>query len=331
MFRGFPTATPLPALISERLGPLYERVAFELAPKNFYFEHANQAPPGFPGLRKNAPFPSGAGVVLRGFAFGFDHVEPKPSVLDAERPGCGASLVARDGSMCPSVLYPGVSLSEAQARELMAILQAKNPTQKVVPNGYGWRFGVLALDQRGVPLAQVLVDADVIKLFSIPGSGEVDYLSDARRTRLRTLLAELGLFQPLDAELAALDRRQQELDGELHDARFLPSDSGLAVDLRLRELDARQRAILCAWREQVFRRGPIHAQGGIECNDHTAFVGLDYAQCQSEFPQCDARVSEIESCLRRQRFDVCSERPASASCRTLRGCLPGIRATPAPG
>ena len=183
---------------------------------------------------------------------------------------------------------------------------------------------MVAFDERGVPVSELVIDRDAIK-FS-PNAGNIEYFSPARRTALRSLLSEIGALPPSDAELETLERRQSDIDGELHAVRFLPNASGVDVRRRSGDLDARERSQLCAWREQVFRNGPVHPDGGVQCRDGAAFVGLDYAHCQSSFPTCgNLDVAQLEACVRRQRFDVCFEQPGAATCRTLRACLPGTR------
>jgi len=326
---------PLPALVAPELADVYADYAREVDPRSWFFAQPQRAPSGFVGLRAHATkFPGGKYAKVRAYRYGGDALYPLSPRLDPYTPGCGVGIVASDGTLCPSVQYPGWDVTAERAEQLFAILNTKNDVPRVVMNGYHFDRGFVVYDANDVPVAQVLINAHVDKLRMTPSLGKpanaVDYLSRARSQELRALLQQLGLGEQ-DPQRSQLLLRQAEADGELHPARYIPFSSGVDGVVPLADTTAPQRSALCAWQQQAWARGAPRSgpdTSGIECEDGWRVTGANYAQCVAEFPSCDATVAEVEACMREQRFFPCLEEAEQQRCRALRSCFWGIRALP---
>ena len=320
----------LPALVSARVATAYAQSASLLDPRQLFFGREQTPPSGFRPLPRWAKaFPGGKHAKVLAFHFANDRLYPGPATLDGTQRGCGGSLVARDGTFCPSVQYPGRALTDMQAEALFQVVNGKDDREVVVMNGYNFDQGFVVLDARDVPVAQVLVDADGMKILTTPrvSPHAVDDLAPPRRQQLRDLLREVGLWRAPDPVLTAELHRQAALDGALHDARFLPFSSGIDRSTRLDSVSTRERASLCGWQQQVWLRGAPRsgADGGsIECPDGWKLGGLGYDSCIALFPACDRAVGDVEDCMRAQRFDSCHDQPAHLHCRELRACFWGL-------
>src|SRR5690348_10729306 len=106
-YRGFPVS--LPALVGPELGPYFEQLALKFEPANWYVWREQTPPPGFRELRKTGKFPGGAFATVRAYEFGYDRSFPRPSVVDRHKKDCGTQALAADGTLCPSVIGPGVA------------------------------------------------------------------------------------------------------------------------------------------------------------------------------------------------------------------------------
>lgn len=328
-YRGFPVAVP--QLVSPMLGPFYERLAEQFDPRHWYLTRDQEAWKGFVPL-SHTPLPSFPGrsfAAVRAFFTANDHVYPAASELDDTVPGCGGSAVARDGTLCPTTLHPGVVLSARQADTFLSIVNAPNDAPRVIMNGYNFTLGLVLFDAKGVPVAEVDVDRDITKLRARPPvrRAEVDTMSPLRRSQMRALLTELGLVADGGERerLFELDQQQEQLDGDRHPVRYIPTASGVDTNVLLNEISSRERTLLCAWQVQVWRRGfPSPRGSGIACDDGTTLIGLSFTQCRLRVPSCPNPVGEIERCMRQQRFDPCLAEEASRPCRRLRPCFWGM-------
>jgi len=256
-----------------------------------------------------------------------DRAYPNGPLLDGDVPGCGAGLLDARGAYCPSVSYPGVTLSEAQIAELLAIANSPNRVPSVVMSGYDFNQGFVFFDDQARPIAQLLVNnhADKVLMTPRPSDDRVDTLEASRRGRLRALLLELGLMSEEDAGLEELWQKQREADGWQHfPLRYLPSKSGVPPEVMLDQVSQEQKRQLCHWFAYVWTSGAPHAGSGIECPDGYTALGQDLRQCISTFPGCHVSTGEVEDCMRRQRADSCYEKPENAHCLAQRECLWGI-------
>lgn len=118
-YRGFPVS--LPPLLSPELGPYYERLAAKLDPQSWYLWLEQTPPRGFRGLRKQGAFPGGPYAVIRAYESGLAGLYPGPPLFAWPERRCVGAL-ASDGTLCPSTVAPGTTLSATQARELIAIV-----------------------------------------------------------------------------------------------------------------------------------------------------------------------------------------------------------------
>jgi hypothetical protein len=149
-------------------------------------------PPGFtpiPAKRKKG-FPGVAFTEVRAFAFDL-------SVSD--RPICEGPLDA-DGSLCSTVVQPGVVLDAAQTKRLLAMFTKKSAwgtgASCFLPH-----HGFVFYDGEGVPVAEISVcflcemmeTAPAIPKAKRAGEGNEYGLSAKSMTALRGLCTELGL------------------------------------------------------------------------------------------------------------------------------------------
>ncbi len=324
----------LPPLVSAELGPHFERLAFKYDPKNWYVWREQTPPRGFRELRKAGKFPGGAFATVHAYELGYDRSHPRPGVVDQHRKGCDSDALAADGTLCPSVIAPGVALSEAQARELFAIVNEVVATSRKTFL-FNFDVGFVVFDTDGKPVAEVSVDDAGSKLWSEPQQSRLraDVLEPGRRERMSKLLGALGLGAPGTALQQELER-QRGLDGKAHAARYLPPASGVAADLALDKTNGAERDGLCAWKELLFREGSPQsdASGG---NGFICADGVDVAAqlpdaCRSEFPSCSATVGEVEACLRQMRFDGYFKQAGGEACAKLRPCFWGMDFTLTP-
>ncbi len=283
-----------------------------------------------PRLRKSGKFPGGASATVRAFEFGYDRAYPLPAVVDGRKEGCGADALAADGPLCPSVVAPGVLLSDAQANELFSIVNEPEQVPRAILNGYNFAFSFVVFDAADTPVAEVNVDYSGVKLWSQPRQSRdtVDTLSSQRRERMGRLLVELGFKLVEGGALSKHDQEQRKLDGNSHPARYLPVSSGLPASLSLARTTDDERDRLCTWKNLLFQLGSPRSDedggSGVECSDGVRAVGGKPSECRSNFPRCSATVGEVEACLRHMRFDPCFEKPGGAACLTLRPCLLGM-------
>jgi hypothetical protein len=325
-YRGFPVS--LPPLLSPELGPYYERLAAKLDPRSWYLWVEQSPPRGFRGLRKRGAFPGGPYTLIRAYESGRAGLYPGPPLFDWPK-GCHGAL-ANDGTLCPSTVAPGLTLSAAQERELIAIVNEVDPVPRVVMNGYNFVHRFVVFDEADVPVAQVSVDLGGIKLWSEPSQKKnaVDTLDPARRERMGRLLAELGLLVPEGSELDRNLQRQGELDGGKAEVRYLPAASGVPLDVPLDRTTPVQRERLCMWQQLLFLKGAPHSAreggSGIECDDGVRAIATGSLDCTLKFPSCSATVGVLEACLRRMRVDPCfAKQPGGEACLELRPCLWG--------
>ncbi|MBK8235371.1 MAG: hypothetical protein IPK74_07440 [Deltaproteobacteria bacterium] len=149
-------------------------------------------PPGFtpiPASRKGA-FPGVAFTEVRAFAFDL-HVD--------ERSVCGMPLDA-DGTPCETVEGPGVVLTEAQTKTLLAMLSSKS-TFGSGSSCFLPHHGFVFYDAAGTPVAELslcFMCAMMVALPSLPKmkpvQGTDTYgLNEKSTARLRALCHELGL------------------------------------------------------------------------------------------------------------------------------------------
>lgn len=332
-YRGFPVS--LPALVSPELGPYFERLAIKHDPKNWYVWREQTAPRGFRELRKAGKFPGGAFATVRAYEFGYDRSYPRPSVVDRNQEDCGVHALASNGTLCPSVIAPGVTLTESQATELFAIVNEVKPGSIAMVHNFNFGLGFVVFDAEDQPVAEISVDRAAVKIWSEPQQslGRADILGPPRSERMQKLLAALGFPVPTPSLEQQLDR-QRKLDGTRHQARYLPVASGVPTELRLDQTNDEQRDHLCTWKELLFRQGsPYRDESsgtGFICPDGVDTAATLPDACRSDFPRCSATVGEVEACLRHMRFDGCFKQAGSETCAKLRSCFWGMDFTLTP-
>ena len=334
---GFPIALPPPqAELVEFFAAQPEAFAWQ----SLYLFHPQPPLRSFGGFATplKGPFPGRKFRHVFFHRFGNDRDFPGQAVLDSSVAGCSDVLLATDGRYCPSVSYPPIELAPGQVTELLAITNQRDKNPKVKSSGWQKELGFVFVDDSGTPIAEIAVGLQSGKVETRPASealSEGDW-GASRWNRLLELVAELDPKPSLSeafTDLLVEQRRRDEhafTDGSfvrVSWARYLPAYSD--VDSRLREMDLsdEQRAIACAWQQLVWLRGvPRSGPGGagLECKDGWNATAFDLAGCQRAFPRCEASMVEVETCMRRQRFDPCFQDPAASHCVAVRQCLWGF-------
>jgi hypothetical protein len=245
-------------------------------------------------------------------------------------------LFARDGTLCPHVIYPSKSLTSDQVSRLLRI--ASNPEFDIPVPGVGimgrprLRCGdaeaaaFVFLDDSESPVADVRVDEECAQweLNPAPEAGweGLAGTTEPERAVLTHLCRELGMpscggtttgqeklryrktsDQPTHSEL------RLELRGLLK--ALLDDQPAIEEAKRLSNVSEAERSLLCAWSARAARIvGALHLSWSsvpsdsdtftlVDSKTHKAIRLLGYADCTKEFPRCDKSVLEARRCLTR--------------------------------
>lgn len=349
-----PSAAPLPdprATELERL--VAERDALS-DPARTYSRLVQKKPPRRYAVPSTGPFPApgrAAKVVL--YAFG-----------RADVAGCGSSTnepFRPDGTLCGDVVAPGVEVQgdeRARIEALVPAAEAALAAQKktghyahrpIVRCGFDAHHAVAFYDAQGNAIAKLLVCFTCGEWIVAPSSEATGGVSPGLMTAdERKTLAEIfdahGLAAwasdgPLADEVRAYERatygteQEPTARGLAKRAERLAPGSGVPGDRAMRALSEDDRRKLCGWvAKEVRPTGEPTRERGYECLDGARWRSqAGDPGCAKTEIRCDAKVSEVEACLRvfREPDHLCAP-PAEvpAACKGLTGCLPGLMRLP---
>jgi hypothetical protein len=265
--------------------------------------------------------------------------------------GCWHAIEA-DGTFSPSVVLPGIELSESQRERLAAILALPEEVGSCCPgDDVGPRVSFVFYDASGQPSAEaryVRLDA-LVAWGRIPG--RTTFLSEDAMAKAHQLFRDIGILLPegtFEHVKQAAWTLFRERTGEGHwvgpntDPIWVPA-FGVAEDAPLKTIDAIHRRRLCAWsavgatfaqyasyvgeapnERHAFRLGE-RSTNGEQANDNGPWgYGRirSWQECQRDFPECDVRLSEALRC--HLIVDSASGSIAGeefASCWPIRHCL----------
>ena len=351
--RPVPTATPVRSAAAERHDASWSLPAPSAPWMDDYFAtgQALRDPKGWVFSAASAPayraayapsarqFPGQAFTTAVAYRYGFD--APKyESLLGKAVLGCEvASPIANDGTLCPAVLLPGIPVPRAVADELVSIVNAPEPIDRVTMCLTHLDFAVLLLDAEGRIVGQLQLSSDDCSaLLPRPWAGGLSsYLGPERRERVRAVMKQLQVGAALSRAQEAELRHQQQLDDESDArthaelasfrARFLPSDAGVSPTLSFEELTTADWRALCAEHAIAWRR--TNTFGLEDPADGSRVYYQSFEQCVAHHPtHCSASVGEVLACSHlRLRGDPTFNEPLHAHCRALRDCSWGFSAT----
>lgn len=247
-----------------------------------------------------------------------------------EQPGCGGAI-APDGTLCPTVVLPGVQLSASQAarlQELAGVAPAVPRTSSCASRAH---HSFVFYDAAGLPAFEYLLD-----LYCGRDSIAEWNLGDATRAGLSALCRDIGLDlcflgdrQAREAASEAFGKRYAE---QLHGGatRLLPVPLDISRDRRLSSLTPAERRRLCAWNIEHTLNW-LEPGGESRQNEAGAQMRLEsFVECTQHFPQCSASIDKVLPCLTEaQRGAPVFAAFSRAVCAEQADCLWGFEFTTA--
>lgn len=303
---------------------LRDPLALALAGAAPIFPRWNRAP------SSQAAFTPREGIKARGFAFQYTWLTERgrkaPPECDGERP----SVIANDGTLCPSVVGEGALLTPEQLTRLLALVRAPGAVTERWRCGYQPHHAFVIFDANDAPIAQIGACFTCGEWRTDPPiAGADDAMGKTLNEGLRQICRELGLGGcGYDLETNARVRNERvahwqyrESHGDLSNETPYPLPdvpSGVAPDKRLDELADHEKRRLCAFHiRRLGERGPGNARDATFCSPTKTLRVLDFTSCLETFPRCDLRVHEAEACVRATNLSVCE--PAGCDDRCLIG------------
>jgi hypothetical protein len=309
-------------------------------PNRMFLAIAQQPPRGFQPIpaRRAGAFPGTSYASIRAYSYRFD--EGLALAADASGP---CDLVARDGSLCPTVNAPGRRLSAAQQERLMALVRGAVFFSE---SGGGASLGraytrcdfdphvaFVWFDSAQRPVGQLEVCFGCDEWDTLPfveGIRGPSVMRPDEHEAVLGLCRELGL----DGCFFGDSSRREAFDR----LRYAPPDSGSpspilswlarppAVDLdqALATTSISERRSLCAW---YARRVAETLNSRVEpdihwtCEDGYRGSLESLSECVDSFPECSVQVREILECA--AQSTICSRQGA---CASHPECLWGVRA-----
>jgi hypothetical protein len=276
-------------------------------------------------------FPGVARFTVRGYAYRYES-----DLLEV--PGChsrsesyqdGDVPLAADGSLCPSVAWPGALLTDEQASRVVTLVRSldRNDERRPTRCAFDPHHAFVFHDEQDAPVAMVLVCFKCNQWRAYPAQPGLDFtLGDHERDILSAVCRELGLGG-CGYDTSTTDRVDEErarwwghqtAQGDFDSGEpyapgprvpFLEVSSGVdpnksVADAARSEADKRR---LCAW----YMRRPIPHDAG--CRDGAAPERVGFAECLRSFPSCAAPVWRAEACVRAATDDPCRREPATVA------------------
>ena len=292
-------------------------------PKNFLF------------IQKTGGFPDKPFAYVRGFRIHSNPVNGAPRP-DTAVPGCtgnGTGVIADDGTLCPEVLLPGVSLSAKQAERLLAFPVGKSTIARRVPRcrvapHHSWVF----YDQRDRPVWSMWIN------FRCRTWSRFDEkLSDEFVQKLRNFCRDTNMVD-CDYGIAEPGRSRQKAALQVWNARYLlpgtspgeplqylrPTPTGIEKTTLIRDLAPNERRLLCQWSAQhsVWQRRLGDTFARQENGQRMVVRVKPWKECVDNFPSCDVPLADVLPCAKlAQQGDPWFRLPAAETCRQHRACL----------
>ena len=242
-----------------------------------------------------------------------------------EQPGCGGA-VAPDGTLCPTVVLPGVELSAAQAGRLAQLAGVEPSVPRTSTCAGRAHHSFVFYDPAGTPVFEYLLD-----LYCGRDSLAESDLGNETRADLAALCRDIGVGLCFLGERVALeaanqafaDRYVEELPNGAK--QLLPVPLDISGDRSLSSLTATERRRLCAWNIEHSINW-LEPGGDPRLNEAGAQMRLqDFVECTERFPECPARLGEILPCMSdAQRGAPVHTSFSDATCLERAECLWGF-------
>lgn len=340
-----PPAAPAPPSSSAAaspppLDPAVEKALAELEhhadPLSTYLVRDPPPVRGFAPIpaKRGGRFPGVAYTEVRGYAYRF--VRPQLQLdgdarCGSEQPG----VLTSKGTLCPTVVAPGVTLTEEQAARLVAIAVQPDPeVQRMVTRcEFDPHHAFVFHDARGVPVAEMLVCFSCGQWVLRPAPQGIAELMGKHEPELRRLCEELGLGGCAigdDAFMEKVSEARRARREQASPVRALGLPAALEIDgtTPLKDLSPRQRRTTCIlMAEHLLSHSMFRPTSGFECakDSRPGQFSLPW-ECPERFPSCDVAVGRVDACWPRFVEDPCGEQPETrAACEGLDECLPGFR------
>ncbi len=287
-------------------------------PDCLYFGHEQTPPSKFQPLSRGpvTAFPSAAFTTVVAVAYHRDGLE-----LDTLVPGCEHKVLAPNGTFCPSVSFPGATLSPVQVERLLAAMANRNDETAGLSLRceFDPQLAFVFLNADRTPVAEVDVDIGCGRWSALP-----------RPRRLQSIMGSsekevLALCRELDLPLAPVRANP----GESRARGPWPREhsSGVDVAQTLNSTSPVERRRLCGWSALRFAsmrgRPPPYP---ITCRDGKPKYWISSVRsCVNTFPVCDTPVGAVEECIRHLEGDTCFEsRETIVACAGLERCIWGV-------
>jgi hypothetical protein len=312
-------------------------------PNRMFLAITQQPPRGFQPIpaRRAGAFPGTPYASIRAYSYGFD--EGLALAAAASGP---CDLVARDGTLCPTVNAPGRRLSPEQQERLTALVRgAVFSTKSGEGESLGRGYTRCDFDPH---LAFVWFDAaerPVGQLEVCFGCDEWDTRPFVEGIRGPSMMhsdeheAVLGLCRELGLDGCFFgDSLRREAFDRL---RYAPPDSGspspilswlgrppaVELDQALATTSISERRSLCAWyARRIAETLNSRVEPGIHWTCEDGYRGSleSLSECVDLFPDCSVQVREILDCV--AQSTICSRQ---GPCASHPECLWGVRAAAA--
>ena len=316
-------------------------------PDLHYGARPQARPPHWKPFRHDGAFSFDRVASIRAYPFRtglFDEIEQTTHCHD---------ILARDGTFCPSVAFPGILLSDAQRDGLIALVNdVLHPRQR--PPSFRCTFdphhGFVFFDREGTPIAEIQVCFDCGQ-WSVSFASGSTQMGDGE-VGLRKLCEVLGLGDcwfgtEHGPNLTSLFDR-----GLIEDPYPAIADFGIDPALVEASASPAQKEILCRWAQtgivlwqrnvlpwrieptDSYERGTYGFEFPEGAGQELHVIVDDTASCVAKFPKCNVPIGAVERCYRARypRGQLLKDGvvfPASPpeACDAARGCMWGVEET----
>jgi len=292
-----------------------------------YAVHVDQKPPvGFVPFELSLDaIPPFASVVA--YLVNFDRGHRRP--LAPENSGCRGA-VAKDGTLCPSVVLPGTRLSTAQAAELEALFRMRSTIPRVATGCAGpARHSFVFYSSAGAPVFEWLVDLRCSRGWQSSSLLPKEAIEGTARLCRELNVGLCFLGDPAAREAAERVFTARFMESPMQGVRRIrPFPTSVAPTRPLATLAPHERRELCAWNIQhtvtAFEPG-----GEPRSNEAGASLRLrDLDTCVRQFPRCSATLDQVHPCMDEAQRGAPILAPFSTStCFEQRECLWGFELT----
>lgn len=285
-------------------------------PSRTYFAVAQTPPRGYRGLARarGRRYPGVRFSTVRAFAYnrmGFNDFE---------------YLLAPDGTLGPTVVWPGTTLNEEQVERLIALARQES-FPKMYVGCFFPRHAFVFYDAHERPVAKLEVCFECLGVRAEPWTHDFDgILRGEKNEGFRALCRELNFpdcdrVSKFDEERAkiidrALDEAAVRLKSELRDIASKRADSPIL----------RERMSLCDYVVWSARKEWWRSSDGLECDNGTMLVPPNASRCAQWVREHRVDGAEATACFDAWRSDLCFREPSTReACSAFPEGVAGVR------